>query len=176
MNHCPAWTVNKQGDRMVRKRKQEQEEEGDDSTMIDASIESLIQSARRVTSRVWNPDPDLVEDDTTEDPERNSEYYAATERQFCIGQLLGVDHNVGEHESTMLRFVDPHGNEFATWQRGTLKTQVTEAHYGKYIMIVFKGLEPSKRKGRDDMHLFDVYILNQAQFDTFGKKNKVLPF
>ena len=155
-----------------RNRQAAQEQEQDNGF----DIANLKASAKRVTSRVWNPDVEDVSDDLERDSERNVDYYPSNKEQHLVGQLVGIDHNVGEHGSTMLRFRDPHGNEVATWQRGTLKTQVTEAQQGKYLLIDYKGVQPATRRGMSDMNLFDVYSLTPQQFDDYGRKHKVLPF
>ena len=162
---------------MVRKRKQAEDTE---ETTTSGGLSSLMRGAKRLQSRVWNPDSDQVGDELVEDNEREIEYYPALgdddEKQHCVGQLIAIDRHVGEFDSSMLRFVDPRGNEFATWQRGTLKTQVTEAQMGKFLLIVFKGLQPATKKGRDDMNLFDVFTLTEKQFDAYGKEHKEFSF
>lgn len=115
------------------------------------------QHSKKVESRVWGG---------SENP--------LNEGDILVGRLIAVDHNVGEHGSTMLRFEDPKGSEVATWQRGTLKTKVNESMTGKYLMIEYLGVEPAKKKGFDDMHLFDVYKLTEQQFQAWSSVE--LPF
>lgn len=154
-----------------RKPAEDQEETSLDLTALKAR-------SKRIASRVWNPDADNVGDELEDHPEREGvKYYPVLDvAQILVGQLFAVDRHVGDHDSTMLRFIDPHGQEVATWQRGTLKTQLNENMLGKYVMLEFTGIIPAKKKGMSDMFLFEVYSLTEKDFTNFGKQNKELTF
>lgn len=126
--------------------------------ILDAIKSADDGSVKKLEGRVWGSKEQPLE-----------------EGDFLVGQLSAVDENVGDHDSTMLRFEDPHGNEVATWQRGTLKTKVTRAQLGKYLLIEYKGTTPPRKKGQDPMHVYDVYSITRERFNEFAKLAE-LPF
>jgi hypothetical protein len=126
-------------------------------TSFDSVRNRIKETAHKVEGRVWKP----------ENP-----------GEFMVGRLNQIDANVGDFDSTMLRFTDPNGDEIAVWQRGTLKTRISNAHVGEFLMIEFAGTEPPKKRGQDPMNLFDVYLLTREQFEEMASaaEDDDLPF
>lgn len=124
---------------------------------VDELLEQTINTAKLVEGRVWG---------SLENP--------LNEGDYMVGTLVAVDRNVGEHGSTMLRFADPFGEEIVTWQRGTLKTKITEASRGKHLLIRYDGQQESRRGG-DPMNVYTVFELTPSQWKQWQSVAE-LPF